>query len=142
MVRYPPLVLSFTQAHLCDTPFCNVSRDNCAIPHKNKHERVLRYYRYKYRYWASKVFTCMISKKLSILTAIWAHPKHLLRLFFASKVTLYMGKMGSICHFVRACLLAYRDTALKASFLPAFGAHKKRRGNDTFRAVFPSIWVS
>ena len=32
MVRYPPLVLSFTQAHLCDTPWCNVSRDNCAIP--------------------------------------------------------------------------------------------------------------
>ena len=44
IVRYPPLVLNFTQAHLCDTPFCNVSRDNCAIPHKNKHERVLRYY--------------------------------------------------------------------------------------------------
>ena len=33
-VRYPLFVLSFTQAHLCDTPFCNVSRDNCAIPHK------------------------------------------------------------------------------------------------------------
>ena len=45
----PPLVRSFTQAHLCDTPFCNVSRDNCAIPHKNKHERVLRHYRCKYR---------------------------------------------------------------------------------------------
>ena len=44
-VRYPPLVLSFTQAHLCNTPFCNISRDSCAIPHKNKHERVLRYYR-------------------------------------------------------------------------------------------------
>ena len=27
----PPLVLSFTQTHLCDTPFCYVSRDNCAI---------------------------------------------------------------------------------------------------------------
>ena len=39
MVRYPPLVLSFTQAHLCNTRFCNVSRDACAIPHKNKHER-------------------------------------------------------------------------------------------------------
>ena len=38
MVRYPLLVLSFTQARLCDTPFCNVLRDNCAIPHKNKHE--------------------------------------------------------------------------------------------------------
>ena len=49
MVRYPPLVLSFTKAHLCDTPFCNTSRDNCAIPHKNKHEMILRYYRYKYR---------------------------------------------------------------------------------------------
>ena len=34
--RYPPLVLSFTQAHLCDTPFCNISRDNCAIPHKEQ----------------------------------------------------------------------------------------------------------
>ena len=33
MVRYPPSVLSFTQAHLRDTPFCYVSRDNCAIPH-------------------------------------------------------------------------------------------------------------
>ena len=43
----PPLALSFTQAHLCDTPFCNVSRNSCAMPHKNKHERVLRYYRYK-----------------------------------------------------------------------------------------------
>ena len=49
MVRYTHLVLSFTQAHLCDTPFCNISRDNCAIPHKNKHKRVLRYYRCKYR---------------------------------------------------------------------------------------------
>ena len=36
MVRYPPLVLSFTQAHQCDTPFCNISRDNCAIPHKKQ----------------------------------------------------------------------------------------------------------
>ena len=32
MVRYPPFVLSFTQAHLCDTPFCYVSRDNCSRP--------------------------------------------------------------------------------------------------------------
>ena len=38
MVRYLPLVLNFTQTHLCDTPFCNVSCDNCAIPIKNKHE--------------------------------------------------------------------------------------------------------
>ena len=36
MVRYSPLVLSSTQAHLCDTPFCNISRDNCAIPHKKQ----------------------------------------------------------------------------------------------------------
>ena len=50
MVRYPPpLLLSFTQTHLCNTPLCNISRNSCAIPHKNKHERVLRYYRYKYR---------------------------------------------------------------------------------------------
>ena len=34
MVRYPaPLALSFTKTHPCDTPFCNISRDNCAISH-------------------------------------------------------------------------------------------------------------
>ena len=31
-VRYPPLVPSFTQTYQCDTPFCNISRDTCAIP--------------------------------------------------------------------------------------------------------------
>ena len=36
MVRYPPFVLSFTQAHPCDTPLCNVSRDTCAIPPKKQ----------------------------------------------------------------------------------------------------------
>ena len=49
IVRYPTLVLSFTKAYLCDTPFCYTLRDNCAIPHENKHETLLRYYRYKYR---------------------------------------------------------------------------------------------
>ena len=57
MVQYPPLALSLTQAHLCDTPFHYMLRDNCAMPHKNKRERVLQYYRHKYfsyRCWASK----------------------------------------------------------------------------------------
>ena len=27
----PPPILNFTQAHVCDTPFCNISQDNCAI---------------------------------------------------------------------------------------------------------------
>ena len=36
MVRYPALVTSFTQAHLRGSPFCNISRDNCAIPHKKQ----------------------------------------------------------------------------------------------------------
>ena len=44
-----PLVLSFTQAHMCDTPICNVSRDHCSTCHENKHEIVLRDYRYKHR---------------------------------------------------------------------------------------------
>ena len=65
MVRYPPpLVLSFTQAHLCDTPFFATYRASfCAIPHKNKstkefcdtlslHKSRVRFA--KYRYWASK----------------------------------------------------------------------------------------
>ena len=31
MVRYPRWAPSFTQAHLCDTPFCHISRENCAM---------------------------------------------------------------------------------------------------------------
>ena len=46
-VRYLPLVPCFTQTYHCDIPFCNISRDTCAIPQENKHKRVLRYYRWK-----------------------------------------------------------------------------------------------
>ena len=43
------LVLSFAQAHLCDTPFATHCTITVRYPIKNeKHERVLRYYRYKY----------------------------------------------------------------------------------------------
>ena len=34
----PPWLLSFTQAHLSNTPFRNISHDDCAIPH-NRHEK-------------------------------------------------------------------------------------------------------
>ena len=40
------------------------------------------------------------------------------------------------------CLLAFGDSALTSKFLLALGAHKKGCDNDTFRAIFPSIWVS
>ena len=59
------------------------------------------------------------------------------------------GRGGCIwaksCRFVTfpmLCLLAFGDAARKSYFLPAFGPHKKGCDNDTFRAVFPSIWVS
>ena len=42
-VRYPPLVLNFTQAHLRAVPCCSISRDNCARPHKNKHQQTRVY---------------------------------------------------------------------------------------------------
>ena len=67
----PPLVLSFTQAHLCDTPFCNISRDNCAIPHKTSTKELcdtiaasLARYE-KYRCWASKVTRIQRNEKLN-----------------------------------------------------------------------------
>ena len=61
MVRYPPLVLSFRQAHLCDTPCCYISRENCAICSIKTSTKtfcdtiatsIARYE--KYRCWASK----------------------------------------------------------------------------------------
>ena len=66
MAQYPtppPPALSFTQAHLCDTPLGNLSCDNCAISHKNEHKRVLRYYRHKHRaMWNSERYRCCASK--------------------------------------------------------------------------------
>ena len=61
MVRYPALALNFTRTHLCDTPFCNVSRDNCAIPTETSTKEfcdtiatsIARYE--KDRCWASKL---------------------------------------------------------------------------------------
>ena len=43
----PLLLFGFTQPHLCDAPFCDVSRNGCAILHKTNEK--LRYDRYKYR---------------------------------------------------------------------------------------------
>ena len=58
----PPLLLSFAQAHLCDTPFSYISRDNCAIPIKTSTQNcdtiatsIARYE--KCRCWASKGIT-------------------------------------------------------------------------------------
>ena len=60
-MRYHPLVPSFTQTYQCDTPFCNISRDTCAIPRKTSTkklcdtiaESIARYE--EYRCWASKL---------------------------------------------------------------------------------------
>ena len=49
MVRHRPLVLNWTQTHLCDTPLSNVSRDNSARCPMKTSTRVLRYCRFKHR---------------------------------------------------------------------------------------------
>ena len=53
--------------------------------------------------------------------------------------------MGSICQLRKPvlCLLAYGDYLLSnPSFFQQFGTHKEGYDNDTFRAAFPSIWLS
>ena len=68
--------LAYLILHLtcvCDTPFCNVSRDNCVIPHKNKHKRVLRYYRYKYRAGKSQVLIVQIRTRVQERIDLHAH---------------------------------------------------------------------
>ena len=58
--RYPALVLGYSQAHLCDTPFCNVSRDNVQ-------ERVLRYYRYN---WVHRLPAMICGRSLRFVHAV------------------------------------------------------------------------
>ena len=48
LVQYPPWYL-VSHRHICHIPFCDVSRDNCAIPHKDRYEWILPCYRYKHR---------------------------------------------------------------------------------------------
>ena len=55
---------------------------------------------------------------------------------------LYMGEMGSICHFARALPASlWGHCSQVLVFASIWGAHKKGCDSDTFRAVFPSIWV-
>ena len=53
-----------------------------------------------------------------------------------------MGKMGSICHFLRALPASIWEHCSQVLVFTSIGAHEKGYDNDTFRAVFPSIWVS
>ena len=89
MVRYPPLVLNFTQTHLCDTPVCNVSRDNCAIPPTKTSTKgdtiatsIARYE--KYRRWASKLpkdqlLSTAKQDCVTVLRVTWRWISHLVR---------------------------------------------------------------
>ena len=53
-----------------------------------------------------------------------------------------MGKMGSIRHFLRALPASIWETLLSGpSYYWHLGRTKQGCDNDTFRAVFPSIWV-
>ena len=105
-------MLSFTQAHLCDTPFCNMSRDNCAIPPTQTRTKefcdtiATRIARYgKYHCWASNqkslgVHTILVRK-------IWFYPtppppkraqneEKLYKLLEkSSKLTLFRGGGGN-----------------------------------------------
>ena len=43
---HPPLkAWRLTPAHLCDTPFCSVSRDNCVISHKNNRVQTIFFWK-------------------------------------------------------------------------------------------------
>ena len=63
-------------------------------------------------------------------------------LVLLQQTPLYMGKMGSICHFPRALPASIWGHCSQILFLIAFGAHKKACDSDIFRAVFPCIWAS
>ena len=52
-----------------------------------------------------------------------------------------MGKKGWICHFARALLASSSGRCSQVLALLSFGAGERGPDNDTFRAVFPSIWV-
>ena len=55
---------------------------------------------------------------------------------------MYMGKMGSICHFSRALPASIWGHCSQVLVLLAFAAHKKGCGRDTFRADFSGIGAS
>ena len=54
---------------------------------------------------------------------------------------VYMGKMGSICHFPRALPASIWGHCSQVLVLLVFGSPKNGCDNDTFCAVLPNIWV-
>ena len=53
-----------------------------------------------------------------------------------------MGKIGSICHFPRALPAGIWGHCSQILVFTSIWGTLKGCSNDTFRAVFPSIWVS
>ena len=56
--------------------------------------------------------------------------------------SLYMGKMGSICHFPRALPASIWGHCSQVLVFTSIWGSQKGCENDIFRAVFPSIWGS
>ena len=83
------------RAHLCDTPFCNISRDNRAISHKNNRQIVLRCYPFKH---------CAIWKvsregdpPKKPPTQIKRVRKQFAQIISASFLLILKGKRGTVC---------------------------------------------
>ena len=53
-----------------------------------------------------------------------------------------MGEMGSICHFSRAWPASMWGHCSQVLVFTSIWGTQKGCDNDTFRAVFPSVWVS
>ena len=59
-----------------------------------------------------------------------------------SILPLYMGKMGSICHFSRVLPASIWGHCSQVLVFASTSGTQKRCDNEIFHAVFPSIWTS
>ena len=69
-------------------------------------------------------------------------PGELFMYWFRARGYLYMGKMGSICHFPRALPASIWGHCSQVLVVTSIWGVQKGCNSDTLRAVFPSIGVS
>ena len=107
----PPLAITFTQAHLCDTPFCNVSRDTCVIPHEEFCDIIATYRAILVRYPMKSfvILSLQVSRDMKSIAAgplcsrVPVFPSTSLR-FRSSNLTLQHAMHASNLHGVKVTI--------------------------------------
>ena len=107
----PALVPSFTQTYQFDTPFCNISRDTCAIPQENMHENIYAILSLKVSRDMKSIANGHLSSCRVESSSLEGRPQKVIKLSFEQD---YLEPIGHLQHCARKLLSTSRMVSERA----------------------------